>query len=105
MSHKPLSRRQFVVTSLAVGVLLSTAALSAAAYPTTENAAAPKVTRAGLDPALVQGRGASVPFVEQEAENAFTTGEKLGPSREAYSLPAEASGRTAVRLTSAGQYV
>lgn len=63
------------------------------------------ITRAGLDPALVQGRGASVPFVEQEAENAVTSGEKIGPSREAYTLPAEASGRTAVRLTAAGQYV
>src|SRR4051794_7740425 len=37
-------------------------------------------TRAALDPALVQGRGASVPFAEQEAENAATTGERLSKS-------------------------
>ena len=29
-------------------------------------------TRAALDPALVEGRGAIVPFAEQEAENAAT---------------------------------
>ncbi|BCJ52530.1 hypothetical protein Asp14428_40050 [Actinoplanes sp. NBRC 14428] len=62
------------------------------------------VTRAGLDPALVSGRGATVGFLEQEAENARTTGSVIGPDRAAYTLPAEASGRRAVRLTP-GQYV
>jgi hypothetical protein len=64
----------------------------------------PVVTRAGLDPALVEGRGADVPFLEQEAENAGTDGTVIGPDRAAYTLPAEASGRTAVRLAS-GQHV
>ncbi|GAA3231300.1 glycosyl hydrolase family 28-related protein [Actinocorallia longicatena] len=63
-----------------------------------------KVTRAALDPALSAGRGASVGFAEQEAENAATDGAVIGPDRTAYTLPAEASGRTAVRLTP-GQYV
>ncbi|MDY7087985.1 MAG: glycosyl hydrolase family 28-related protein [Actinomycetota bacterium] len=62
------------------------------------------VTRAGLDPSLVAGRGASVNFLEQEAERARTTGTVIGPGRTAYTLPAEASGRSAVRLTP-GQYV
>jgi hypothetical protein len=66
---------------------------------------APKVTRAGLDPSLVSGRGAQVPFVEQEAENAASDGTVIGPGRDAYTLPAEASGRSAVRLDHAGQYV
>ena len=66
--------------------------------------AAPAVTRAALDPALVAGRGASVDFVEQEAENAATNGTVIGPDRTAYTLPAEASGRSAVKLTP-GQYV
>lgn len=61
-------------------------------------AAAPTVTRAGLAPALVAGRGADVPFAEQEAENAATNGTVIGPDRTAYTLPAEASGRKAVRL-------
>jgi hypothetical protein len=66
--------------------------------------AAPVVTRAALDPSLVTGRGASVDFTEQEAENAATNGTVIGPDRSAYSLPAEASGRKAVKLTP-GQYV
>src|SRR3954471_7356430 len=65
---------------------------------------APPVTRAALDPALVAGRGASVGFLEQEAENARTDGVVIGPDRSAYTLPSEASGRRAVRVTP-GQYV
>src|SRR4051794_10507275 len=38
-----------------------------------------RVTRAALDPALVAGRGATVDFAEQEAENATTTGAVIGP--------------------------
>ncbi|WP_203816767.1 glycosyl hydrolase family 28-related protein [Paractinoplanes ferrugineus] len=63
-----------------------------------------KVTRAAIDPALVAGRGASVAFQEQEAENAATNGTVIGPDRTAYTLPAEASGRTAVKLAP-GQWV
>jgi hypothetical protein len=65
---------------------------------------APVVTRAALDPSLVTGRGASVDFAEQEAENAATNGTIIGPDRTAYTLPGEASGRKAVKLTP-GQYV
>src|SRR5215218_1093407 len=78
-------------------------------------------TRAGLDPALVHGRGADVPFAEQEAENAVHTGELLSATatgdiasydpdrrgseqRAAYTLASEASGRDAVRLDR-GEYV
>ncbi|WP_147943857.1 glycosyl hydrolase family 28-related protein [Microbispora sp. CSR-4] len=77
-------------------VVLSTPA-SATVKPTV-------VTRAALDPALVAGRGADVDFAEQEAENAATNGTVIGPGRDAYTLPAEASGRKAVKLTP-GQYV
>jgi Pectate lyase superfamily protein len=66
--------------------------------------AATPVTRAALDPALVAGRGAPVDFAEQEAENAVTDGTVIGPDRTAYTLPAEASGRAAVRLAP-GQHV
>jgi hypothetical protein len=68
-------------------------------------APAPRETVAALDPALTAGRGARVGFVEQEAENAATTGEIIGPDTSAYTLAAEASGRMAVMLTTAGQYV
>lgn len=66
--------------------------------------ARPVVTRAGLDPALVAGRGADVDFDEQEAENVTTNGTVIGPDRTPYTLASEASGRKAVRLTP-GQYV
>ncbi|WP_305785957.1 glycosyl hydrolase family 28-related protein [Symbioplanes lichenis] len=85
-------------------LLAAGASMIAAPASYATPAAGAVVTRAGLDPALVAGRGATVPFLEQEAENARFTGTRIGPSRAAYTLPAEASGRTAVRLTP-GQYV
>ena len=87
-----------VVVSVVVGGGLALAGVSA------RGASAPVVTRAALDPSLVAGRGASVDFAEQEAENAATNGAIIGPDRSAYTLPAEASGRMAVKLTP-GQYV
>jgi hypothetical protein len=81
-----------------LGLVIGAASSAYAAGP------APTVTRAALDPALVSGRGATVPFVEQEAETAVTTGSVIGPGRDAYTLPAEASGRSAVQLK-VGQYV
>ncbi|GGK95675.1 glycosyl hydrolase family 28-related protein [Mangrovihabitans endophyticus] len=91
-------RWAIAVTASAVGLGVLTG-VPAAAAPT-----AAVVTRAALDPALVAGRGAAVDFAEQEAENARTNGTVIGPGRDAYTLPAEASGRTAVKLTP-GQFV
>ncbi|WP_246117522.1 glycosyl hydrolase family 28-related protein [Cellulomonas composti] len=62
-------------------------------------------TRAAIDPSLSTNRGARLGLVEQEAENAVTDGELIGPSRDAYTLPAEASGRAAVKLDAAGESV
>jgi hypothetical protein len=64
-----------------------------------------RITVAAIDPALTAGRGASVNFIEQEAENAATNGTVLGYDATAYTLAAEASGRQAVQLTAPGQYV
>jgi Alpha-1,3-glucanase catalytic domain D1/Alpha-1,3-glucanase catalytic domain D2 len=94
------SRRTAAVTALALLASLPASGPAFAHHPQPT-----PVTRAGLGPALVQGRGADVPFVEHEAENAVTTGERIGPSREAYTLPAEASGRAAVQLSAPGHYV
>ncbi len=57
------------------------------------------------DEAPLAARGATVPWTTYEAEDAQTTGEVLAADRTYGTVPAEASGRRAVRLTSAGQYV
>ncbi|WP_261717319.1 glycosyl hydrolase family 28-related protein [Streptomyces sp. FZ201] len=92
------------VGALACALLLT--AFDATATPTRRPApeSRPVVTRAALDPKLVAGRGAEVPFDEQEAENATTNGRVIGPDRTPYTLPSEASGRTAVQLKP-GQHV
>ena len=98
-------RRPHRVLPLALAALvLPLAATTPAGAVPPARTIGPAVTRAGLDPSLVAGRGADLGFVEQEAENARTTGTVIGPDRTAYTLPSEASDRTAVRLI-AGQYV
>ncbi|VVJ16137.1 mycodextranase [Amycolatopsis camponoti] len=92
-----MARRTFGTVLAAVVTLLAVAVPASAA-------GRPVVTRAALDPALVAGRGANVGFLEQEAENARTDGVVIGPDRSAYTLPSEASGRRAVKVTP-GQYV
>ncbi|GIM96055.1 glycosyl hydrolase family 28-related protein [Paractinoplanes toevensis] len=93
--------RSRLAAAVAAGLAIAVGA-TGTAYA-SEKAQA-KVTRAAIDPALVAGRGANVAFQEQEAENAATNGTVIGPDRTAYTLPAEASGRTAVKLTP-GQWV
>jgi hypothetical protein len=57
------------------------------------------------------GRGATLPYVEYEAENGTTNGTILGPSRAVNdpnvfnSIAGESSGRRAVKLAGTGQYV
>ncbi len=87
---------------VSLNVITGGAGTAFAASPAASPATA--VTRAAIDPSLVAGRGASVNFKEQEAENAATNGTVIGPSTAAYTLPAEASGRSAVSLAP-GQYV
>ena len=91
----------------ALAAVTAAAGLSGTAFaagPAPSGASAAVVTRAGLAPSLVAGRGADLGFAEQEAESAATTGTVVGPDRTAYTLPAEASGRSAVKLAP-GQYV
>jgi hypothetical protein len=89
--------------ALATASVVGLALIAGAGVPASAAPSA-KVTRAGLNPALVAGRGATVDFAEQEAENATFTGSVIGPDRAAYTLAGEASGRTAVKLTP-GQHV
>ena len=70
--------------------------------------AAPAQTRAtvaALPPQQVGTRGAKVPFVEYEAENAVTSGSLVGPDRTFGTLASEASGRVAVKLERTGDFV
>ncbi|MEJ3405944.1 glycosyl hydrolase family 28-related protein [Rathayibacter sp. YIM 133350] len=97
-----LRRRRSLATALVAATAVALGSL--AAVTPAVAAPAPTVTRAALAPALVSGRGATVGFLEQEAENAATNGSIIGPDRTAYTLAAEASGRSAVKLTP-GQYV
>jgi len=90
--------------ALATASVVGLALIAGAGIPASAAVSATAVTRAGLDPALVAGRGATVDFAEQEAENATFTGSVIGPDRAAYTLAGEASGRSAVKLTP-GQWV
>jgi hypothetical protein len=58
-----------------------------------------------VPPPPMAARGATVPWLEYEAEAASTNGVTIGPDRAFGSIPAESSGRRAVRLESSGQYV
>ena len=96
--------RTRAATSVALALAIVGSTLLASPAAATAAPTPPVVTRAALDPALVEGRGADVAFLEQEAEHAVTNGSILAPSRDAYSLAAEASGRSAVQLAP-GEYV
>lgn len=49
--------------------------------------------------------GATLPYVELEAENASTNGTIIGPDRTRFTLAGESQGRRAVTLSATGQYV
>ncbi|WTZ06160.1 right-handed parallel beta-helix repeat-containing protein [Micromonospora sp. NBC_01392] len=99
--RRPSLPRVLAVAVTAAALVVPPGAATAA---TRSPGPAPVVTRAALDPALTAGRGATVDYVEQEAEHARTTGTVIGPDRSAYTLAGEASGRRAVRLLP-GQHV
>ncbi|GAA3915258.1 discoidin domain-containing protein [Actinoplanes auranticolor] len=86
-------------------VSLSLAILTVAAAAAVVTWSASPATAAGLSPFGIPGRGATVPFTEIEAENATTNGTRTGTSRFYGQLSSEASGREAVTLDAAGEYV
>ncbi|MER5637238.1 glycosyl hydrolase family 28-related protein [Kitasatospora sp. NPDC002227] len=88
--------------ALALTLLLATAPLATGSAQAA--APPPAVTRAGLDPGLLGGRGAAVPFQEQNAFAARTDGTVTGPDTTPYTLASEATGRRAVTLAP-GQYL
>jgi hypothetical protein len=56
-------------------------------------------------PPIPAGRGATVPWLEYEAESATTNGVAVGPDRTFGTIASESSGRRAVRLEATGQFV
>ena len=109
---RPLVRRLPVGTrrrAIAAGAVVLAAAGGAATavmvtrHPTPHHVAVTSV--AGSAPWLTAGRGAAVPFVEQQAVHASTNGTVLAASRDQGNLAAEAVGRTAVTLAGRGKYV
>ena len=96
---------------LTTGVALATLVALASSAGVAAASASPR-SAPGRDPGYSQvvptsdgDRGAQVPFTQYSAVNAQNTGTVIGPSDNLYTLPAEAIGRTAVTLNSAGQYV
>ncbi|MFE0459122.1 glycosyl hydrolase family 28-related protein [Kitasatospora sp. NPDC058965] len=98
------SSRRLGAAALAAGLLAAAPIGVAHADGNRHPAAGPAVTRAGLDPALVAGRGAAVDFAEQRAGDAVTDGTVLASDTTPYTLASEATGRSAVTLAP-GQYV
>ena len=98
-------RRRRAASVAASAALCLSAVITSGGVATASSPPPGHETVAALDPALTAGRGASVNFVEQEAENAQTNGAIIGFDTSAYTLAAEASGRQAVRLTGPGQFV
>jgi hypothetical protein len=97
-----VTRTRTAAAALTLAVFAATALVAIVATSPNSNAAA---APAAMSPFAVAGRGATVPFVEQEAEGAATNGTVIGPNRTYTTLPSEASGRRAVQLNAVGQYV
>jgi hypothetical protein len=79
------------VSVLAAGTLAAAGLVALAAQPASA--------------AATGGVGATLPYVEVQAENAATNGTVIGPSADYNTLPAEASYRKAVTLQGSGKYV
>ncbi|MFI7208194.1 discoidin domain-containing protein [Micromonospora aurantiaca (nom. illeg.)] len=99
--HRTAHRRRSTGVAALAAAALAVSTLVVVALTTTATPA----RAAGLSPFDITGRGATVPFREQEAEQAAHTGTKIGPDRRYGTLPSEASGREAVTLDAVGEYV
>ncbi|MFD7659241.1 discoidin domain-containing protein [Actinosynnema sp. NPDC059797] len=102
LHHRRLPALGAIPTAAA---LLAAAVVATAAPAGSPAAAAPPAAAAAGSPFDVPGRGADVPFVEHEAEDAATNGTRIGPGRRQGTLEGEASGRRAVTLSGQGRYV
>ncbi len=100
-ARHPFTRNRILIAALGLAILAAGGLIVATQLHRTDYGSP---TRAGSPLSLSEGRGAQVPFVEFEAENAHHTGTVIGPSRRPGTLASEASGRKAVRLVE-GEYI
>ncbi|MFJ3709871.1 glycosyl hydrolase family 28-related protein [Streptomyces sp. NPDC090053] len=98
--HRLLRRGLSASLTMALAVAGTAAAVVLSAAPAAQAAGVPAPSPVGIS-----GRGATVPFKEQEAEYAATNGTPIGPDRLYGHLASEASGRQAVTLDAPGEYV
>jgi hypothetical protein len=77
--------------------------INRSALPTSTATAVITIPTAAFHPA--GSRGASVPWMEYEAEKGQTNGEILAPDRTFGTIASESSGRSAVQLNKTGDYV
>ena len=103
-SRGPTARRRALSAGFLALAVAGSMATVLASNQGRAAAAGPVNTIAALPAAETAGRGATLPFIEHEAENVATTGTVIGPNRTEGTLASEASGRKAVSLGS-GQYV
>ncbi|TWJ28948.1 pectate lyase-like protein [Micromonospora sagamiensis] len=99
--HRPPRPRVRAGLAALAATALAAASVTVVALTSTATPA----RAAGLSPFDIPGRGATVPFVEHEAEEVAHTGTRIGPDRHYGTLPSEASGREAVTLDAVGEYV
>ncbi|WP_431910453.1 discoidin domain-containing protein [Micromonospora carbonacea] len=99
--HRPPRSRVRAGLAALAATALAAASVTVVALTSTATPA----RAAGLSPFDIPGRGATVPFVEHEAEDVTHTGARIGPDRRYGTLPSEASGREAVTLDAVGEYV
>ncbi|MFG1849870.1 discoidin domain-containing protein [Micromonospora carbonacea] len=99
--HRPPRPRVRAGLAALAATALAAASVTVVALTSTATPA----RAAGLSPFDIPGRGATVPFVEHEAEDVTHTGARIGPDRRYGTLPSEASGREAVTLDAVGEYV
>lgn len=107
-SHAPRPGQVRRIRRRGAAVFLTLSLTATAALTALTLGGAPAAYAAGVpapSPIGIPGRGADVPFTELEAEYAQSNGTLTGPDRYYGHLPSEASGRQAVTLNAAGQYV
>jgi hypothetical protein len=104
LTRGPAARRRTLTGGVLALALAGSVVVVLASNQGTAHAVGPVGTVAALPASETAGRGATLPFVEHEAENVATTGTIIGSNRAEGTLAGEASGRKAVTL-GAGQFV